>query len=85
MTDEALGEYVDENFWKRITRQAAYSRRKRGVLLTLFLGFGFAGFILLAFARAAFNHTGQLQWPFLGIAFGCIGLAILIRVYFERS
>ena len=75
---------MDEDFWKRITRQLAYARIKRGMLLTLFLSLGFAGFLLLIVARAAFDHSGEVQWSLILSAAACIGVAILVRIYFER-
>jgi hypothetical protein len=76
---------MDEAFWKRLTRQLAEIRRKQKILGGLALGLGFVAVLSLAFARGYFNHTGNVQWPWLALAAGCAALGILLRVYADRS
>jgi len=76
---------VDEDFWKRLTRNLAYARTRTKIFTWLGLILGFCGFLLLIIGTSVTSHTGQLAWPWYLSAAICVGLLISIRWLDEQS
>jgi len=76
---------MERDFWKRISRNLAYIRKRNALLNLVAFGLVIVALLLLVFARATSQHTGEMQWPmYLGVAV-CVGLLILLNVLFERD
>jgi hypothetical protein len=74
-----------EDFWKRLSRNLTFVRKRNTVLNALTFLLVIAALFLLVYARAVASHTGDIPWPvYLGVA-GCVASLILLNIIFERD
>jgi hypothetical protein len=77
------GRPIDENFWRRLTRDVTRVTKKRTVLYALALTVGFIGLLLIG--SASVLGRGSLNRTIVDLcAVVSVGLAILLRVWAER-
>lgn len=76
---------MGEDFWKRLSRNLAYIRKRNTILNMLASFLVVTALFLLVYARAVATHTGDIPWlMYLGVA-ACVGTLILLNVIFERD